>query len=526
MCLNRKIFPPNVVYLLIIGILFLMGGCASLPPNSANPETYALQDTTDTRLGRKYLKLKKGHADESGFLLLGKGLDAFTARMALAQDSDKSIDAQYYMIHRDLTGKLFADQLLKAADRGVRVRLLLDDIDLSDRDENLAVFASHPNIDVRIFNPFSRNTMREPQFLTRFGTVTRRMHNKSFTVDNLVTVVGGRNIGDEYFDADPDLAFADLDLLAIGPVVQEVSASFDAYWNSELSYPIGVLHPELIGNDKLEEGRKHLAAYLADDAAVNYQQLLLNSKLAKSIQEHSVQYSWGEAKALYDYPQKIESYDQDQVYNLSYQMNIFLEGLHKELIIFSPYFVPGKQGTKRLSALSNSGVRVRILTNSLASTDVSVVHAGYAKYRSTLLRNGVELYEMNRKLSRKQRKQKKGIHDSSKVSLHTKSFVVDREQVFIGSLNFDPRSITENTEIGIMLQSKEIAAQMAGTFDRMAEKKAFRLELRTDEEGIEYIYWHGLENDEERVWTTEPYTGFWQRFSIFFMSLLPIESQL
>jgi putative cardiolipin synthase len=526
MCPNRNKFPLNVSCLLFISLLFLMGGCASLPPNSANPETYALQDTTDTRLGKKYLELEKGHAEKSGFLLLGKGLDAFTARMVLAQDADRSIDAQYYMIHKDLTGTLFADQLLKAADRGVRVRLLLDDIDLSDRDKNHAVFASHPNIDVRVFNPFSRNTMRAPQFLTRFGTVTRRMHNKSFTVDNLVTVVGGRNIGDEYFDADPDLAFADLDLLAIGPVIQEVSTSFDAYWNSELSYPIEILHPELIGSDQLEKGRKQLATYLADDAAVNYQQLLLNSKLAKSIREHSVQYSWGEAKALYDHPQKVENYDHDQVYNLSYQMNIFLEGLHKELIIFSPYFVPGKQGTKRLSALSKRGVRVRILTNSLASTDVSVVHTGYAKYRTTLLRNGVELYEMNRTMSRKDRKQKKGIHGSSKASLHAKSLILDREQVFIGSLNLDPRWITENTEIGIMLQSREIAALMAGAFDQMAEQKAFRLELRTDEEGIEYIYWHGLENEEERVWTVEPYTSFWHRFGIFFMSLLPIESQL
>jgi putative cardiolipin synthase len=233
---------------------------------------------------------------------------------------------------------------------------------------------------------------------------------------------------------------------------------------------------------------------------------------------------WGEAKVLSDLPQKIESYNEEEVYNLFYQMDIFLQSLHKELIIFSPYFVPGEKGTASLSKLSREGVRIRILTNSLASTDVPVVHTGYSKYRTTLLRNGVELYEMNKTLKRDRKRN--NFHGASKASLHGKSLIVDREMVFIGSLNLDPRSVTENTEIGIMLMSKELAGTMAEMFDHMTELTAFRLELRTDEEGIEHIYWHGLENGKKRVWTKDPHTVFWQRLGLFFMGLLPIESQL
>ena len=523
--MRREEHLPVTYRLFIITILLLTGGCASLPPNISNPQSFALQDTGDTPLGRTYHELHQSTSGESGFVLLGNGVDALAARLALTRDAERSIDVQYYMFHNDMVGSLVVEELLKAADRGIRVRVLLDDIDLADREENLIVFASHQNIDLRVFNPFSRNSLRESQFFTRFGSVTRRMHNKSYTVDNQAAIIGGRNIGNEYFEADPDLAFVDLDVLTIGPVVNEVSTSFDSYWNSDLAYPIEMLHPELLGIDKLEDGRKRLAAYLLDEKVLDYKQVLHNSNFAENLRIDALQYRWGEAKVLYDHPQKIDSYDEEHVYTLSYQMNIFLASLHKELIIFSPYFVPGEKGTKNLSKLSKSGIRIRILTNSLSSTDVSVVHAGYAKYRSTLLRNGVELYELKKTLSSDLRKQK-GYHQSTNTSLHAKSLVVDREMVFIGSLNLDPRSITENTEIGIMVMSKGIAGSMADIFDLLTEKMAYRLELRTDEEGIEHIYWHGLENDQEHVWTKDPHTGFWQRLGIFFMGLLPIESQL
>lgn len=514
------------MYSILASVMLLAAGCASLPPNQDNPDVYALQNTADTQLGRLYLSLKQGHPTDSGFFLLASGLDAFVARAALAQVAEKSIDAQYYMIHNDLTGAIFASQLLKAADRGVRVRVLIDDMDLEGRDKGLFAFASHPNISLRVFNPFDRQSQRTLQFLTRFGSVTRRMHNKSFTVDNQATIVGGRNIGDEYFDADPLLAFADLDLIAIGPVVNQVSASFDEYWNSSMAYPIAVLRPDLTEQGDLEKGKKELTEYLSEEPVINYLQALENSALVNAIKNNTVHYTWGQAQALSDHPNKLASYDEGEEYALSSQLDSYFTGMDKEFIIFSPYFVPGSEGTQFLAALSKSGVRVRIMTNSLGSTDVGVVHAGYAKYRRELLRAGVELYEMNKKINKEVQKKEKLISGSSKASLHTKSFVFDREQVFVGSLNLDPRSITENTEIGIMVSSKKIANELAKAFDNMVANSAFRLELHTDDEGMELLSWHGRKNGKEKEWTVEPNTGFWQRLGIFFISLLPVESQL
>ena len=497
-----------------------------MPPNTMSPKSYALQDTADTRLGVKYDELKKGHSGESGFIPLGNGLDAFMARALMAQMADLTIDAQYYMIHNDLTGLLFAEQLLKAADRGVQVRILIDDMDLEGRDEGLSCIAGHANIAVRIFNPFNRQTSRLGQLLTGLGSVTRRMHNKSFTVDNQITIVGGRNIGDEYFDADPAFAFADLDLMAIGPVVREVSVSFDEYWNNSMAYPIDVLRPDLTHSITVEEGRKKLTEFLTQDSVVTYKQSLANSGIVNSIQNNELVYTWGLGEVFSDHPDKLASYDVDPDDTLSSQLTPFLKDVDRELLIFSPYFVPGKQGTRSLGELSKSGVRVSILTNSLASTDVGVVHAGYAKYRRALLRAGVELYEMSTVPNKEQRKGKKGTHGSSKASLHAKSFVLDRTQIFVGSLNFDPRSVVENTEIGIMVSSEDLANTAAEAFDHIMEVRAFRLELQTDEEGFETIIWHGMENGEKRVWQADPHTSFWQRLGIGFLGLLPIESQL
>jgi len=507
--------------------MLLIAGCATLPTEFERSESYALADTDNTAFGRSRAAERAAHPGQSGFHLLPNGLDAFVARAVMSQRAERSIDVQYYLYHNDLVGKLFTDLLLKAADRGVRVRLLVDDMDFAGRDIEVVAMDSHPNMEVRIFNPFSRSVSRASQFVTRLGSVTRRMHNKSFTVDNQVTILGGRNIGDEYFDANPDLAFADLDVMAVGPVAKEVSAVFDQYWNSELSYPASVLPEEAPPTPAEVAGlRAQLNQYVADHQDSEYLRELRNSDLANKIRNNQVDFRWGKAEVVFDQPEKLLHDFSKTEYHLTPMLTPYLDGINKELIIFSPYFVPGKPGTAFLTGLARRGVRVRILTNSLASNDVGIVHAGYKKYRRPLLRGGVELYELNKTLTSQQRQAKKGSGGSSKASLHAKSFVFDREQVFIGSLNLDPRAVLHNTEIGVVLEVPAIAGEMASFFEENIERLAFRLELKKDENGLELLYWHGWEDGQSVVYTHEPHTGFWRRFGINFMSIWPIESQL
>jgi putative cardiolipin synthase len=507
-------------------ILLILAACATLPEGFERPDSLAYSNTDNTRLGRAFFDEKTAHPGQSGFLLLAGGLDAFVARAVLAQHADRSIDAQYYLYHDDLTGRLFTSLLVDAADRGVRVRLLVDDMDLAGRDLGAAVLDSHPNMEVRIFNPFSRKTGRTSQYVTRLGSVTRRMHNKSFTVDNQATILGGRNIGDEYFEANPELTFADLDVLAVGPAVKEVSASFDLYWNNELAYPATALKGEPPTAAEINQLRQGLEEFVVRQADSAYLQALRTSNLAEKLIRDQVSFHWGDAEIIYDQPEKIlHDFDKTE-YHLAPKLAPHFEGVQQELLIFSPYFVPGKEGTAFLSQLSEQGVRVRILTNSLASTDVGIVHAGYAKYRKALLRAGVELYETNHKLSKEERKEKKGVTGSSKASLHAKSFIFDRKEVFIGSLNLDPRAIVHNTEIGVVFTSAAFAKEMGDWFDQNIDWVAFRLELKKNDDGSEELLWHGLVDGKPQVFDVEPYTGFWRRFGIGFMSLWPIESQL
>jgi len=507
-------------------IMRLLCGCASLPTDFERPVSHALTDTQDTLLGRSVTTSKTSFPGQSGFHLLPNGLDAFVARSVLMQLAERSLDVQYYLYHDDLVGRLFTYQLLQAADRGVRVRLLVDDMDMAGRDLAAAAMASHPNVQIRIFNPFSRESSRLTQMVTRMGSVTRRMHNKSFTADNQITILGGRNIGDEYFEADPDLAFADLDVLAVGPVAQEVSSIFDRYWNSELAYPASVLYkgPPPAPED-IEVVRDELNRYAADQSDSEYLRALRHSDLAEKIRGNDVQFRWGQAKVVFDQPEKLLHDFEATEYHLAPMLEGYLANLQKELLIFSPYFVPGEKGTAFLTQLVQRGIRVRILTNSLASNDVGLVHAGYSKYREALLRGGVELYELNKTLSGENRQEKKGAGGSSKASLHAKSFVFDRRQVFIGSLNLDPRALLHNTEIGVVLEVPEIAEEMSRGFDAKIEKAAFRLELKT-ENGSRQLLWHGWENGQPVVFTHEPHVGFWRRFGIGFMRIWPIESQL
>ena len=251
-----------------------------------------------------------------------------------------------------------------------------------------------------------------------------------------------------------------------------------------------------------------------------------NSDLANNIRHQRVDFHWGDATVIFDQPEKIRDDRSESDIQLISQLKTVMARIDKELIILSPYFVPGKEGVASLVKLKERGAAVRILTNSLASTDVGAVHAGYAKYRKDLLRAGIEIYELNKKINRQERKEKKGLEGSSKASLHAKTFIIDRDSVFIGSFNLDPRSVYENTEIGVVLDAPEIARYMARKFDANIAAASFRLELKSNDEGTERLLWHGYENGKERIFTVDPYTGFWRRLGIGFMGLLPIESQL
>jgi putative cardiolipin synthase len=307
-----------------------------------------------------------------------------------------------------------------------------------------------------------------------------------------------------------------------------VSAVFDRYWNSELAYPAAVLFKgEPPTDSDVEALRLKLKQYVADQSDSEYILALRGSDLADQFRTGQVEFGWGEAEVVFDQPEKVLHDVSESQYHLSPMLRPYWEAIEKELIIFSPYFVPGKPGTAFLAQLAQRGVRVRILTNSLASNDVGVVHSGYQKYRKDLLRAGVELYELNKALTRQQRKGKRGgERGSSKASLHTKSFVFDRKQVFIGSLNLDPRSVVHNTEIGVIVKVPGIADGMANWFDKNIEEIAFRVELKVDGNGNERLLWHGWENGKQVVYTNEPHAGFWRRFGVGFMGIWPIESQL
>ncbi len=507
-------------------VLIMSGGCATLPKDYERPITHAYTDTDKTAFGRARSDEKAAHPGESGFKLLESGLDAFVARAVMSHYAERSIDAQYFMIHNDLVAKLFIDQLLKAADRGVRVRLLVDDIDLGGRDLGAAILDSHPNMEVRIFNPFSRKASRFRQLFSRYGSVTRRMHNKSFVVDNQIAILGGRNIGDEYFQANSAIAFSDLDVLIIGPVVKEVSRSFDLYWNDELSYPAIVLKGELPTDLEVQRETKKLDEFVASQKDSPYLKALRDANLSEEIRHEMVEYAWGKAEVIYDQPDKIKHDFDKKELHIAPKLKAHVDSTKEEFIVFTPYFVPRESGVKYLKQLRAKGVRVRILTNSLASTNHSFVHAGYAKHRKELLRAGVELYEVNTEISRRDSEGKKVDYGNEKTVLHAKAFIFDREKVFIGSLNLDPRSIDHNTEIGVVFSSKAIASRMATWLDQNLAEVAFKLELETSEEGYDKIVWYGREDGQEVTYEKDPHTGFWLRFYIGILGLLPIDSQL
>jgi cardiolipin synthase C len=509
-------------------LLTVLCGCATLPENADRAPSSAFVNTGDTVLGQAVAARIAANPNKDGIYPLPSGRDAFALRMVLAQMAQRSLDLQYYIWKGDTTGQLMFEEIWKAAERGVRVRLLLDDQQTRGLDATLAALDAHPNIEIRLFNPYANRGVRIGDIAVDFKRINRRMHNKSFNADNQIAVIGGRNIGDEYYGADQRLDYSDLDVAVAGPAVRDVSRQFDLYWNSESAYPAR----RIIGA-YAEDGMAHLQAgwdkVRHDPEAQRYIETVRNTPLLRLLIERRLPLEWTHARIVYDDPGKVQQPPEEVETHLLPRMKAAMGRPTHALDLVSPYFVPGKEGAEGLGALCASGVQVRVLTNALAATDVAPVHAGYKKYRVALLRSGVTLYELKpgaATLERKEAGRGEEQHrsgGSSSAALHAKTFGVDRSRVFVGSFNLDPRSARLNTEMGAVIDSPALAQRLSDVFDTRIRNDAYQVRLAADGHNLEWIE-HTQEG--ERIYTHEPKTGLLRRMWVGFLSILPIESLL
>jgi putative cardiolipin synthase len=475
------------------------------------------RDGGDTLLDRRVTALSAGHEDQSGLMMLSSNLDAFAARALSARTAGRSLDLMYYIWKQDLSGRLLMAEALAAADRGVRVRLLLDDIGAAGDDPILLALDAHDLIEVRLFNPTRARPgrlRRGVEMTLRAFSVTRRMHNKAWIADGRVAIIGGRNIGDEYFDAGESTFFRDLDLLSFGAVVDQTEAMFDDYWNSPAALPISALSSA--GADALAALKTDLRSLAESGEARPYIDRLRQGVSFLETLDSDIHWST-QARLLADPPEKVFRREGDNW--LMQELTPLLGSARQRLEITSPYFVPGRQGTQDLVALAQRGVSVVVLTNSLAATDVAAVHGGYMPYRPALLRGGVELFEL-RSFTQDIDYSLRG---SSKASLHTKAFTVDDRLGFIGSLNFDPRSASLNTEMGILFETPALITQMRELFAvETAPEASYRVTLNDQQQ----LRWTARTDGEWVIHDREPGAALFKRIIAGIVRWLPLESQL
>ncbi len=513
-------------WLLLAAALLAVGGCARLPIDYERSVSHALQDTAQTRLGRSGRAALQAHLGDSAFRPLADGVDALLARIHLAEAAERSLDLMYYKWNDDVAGRFLAAALLRAADRGVRVRVLLDDAGTSVDDNNLMALSGHSAMEFRLFNPTASRGTRMLELVTNFGRLNRRMHNKAFIADNQRAVLGGRNIGDEYFEAHGDANFGDLDVATAGPVVGEVSKAFDLYWNSPVVYPIAALTGERHQTGSLDAVRAELAAFVAAQRDTPYVQTA-RARADVVLEAGADDIFWGKGHLLVDEPSKISRDRTDRAGTLLPQFGRLGLSLDKELTIVSPYFIPGDAGMAWLAGLVGRGVRVTVLTNSLASTDVAAVHPRYQRHRDKLVEAGVRLYEMRPEAFAVARASDKGrSKGGSRASLHAKTFFFDRHAMFIGSLNLDPRSIEINTEIGVVCESPAMTQAMLARLEPLIDRIAWRVEREVDGFGNTHLVWVETGDKDTLRLASEPEVSGWQRFKVWLLGLLPIDSQL
>jgi len=482
-------------------------------PSSALP----LQPA-QTTIDRELAPWLAEHPGQTGATLLPDGLDAFAVRATSARLAGRSLDLQYYMWHNDLVGRLLAREVHAAAERGVRVRLLLDDINTKGLDPALLALDAHPNIEVRLYNPFRNRSglWRLLEMVQRFFSINHRMHNKAWIVDGRLAVVGGRNIGSEYFDASERVNFRDLDMLLLGPAVGDASQVFDNFWNSSAAVPISALNPQT--PERLQALVTRLADEPENPGAQMYLQRVAASPSVQRLVNHELTLHWSaNIVVASDPPLKHRNADRSDW--LQSRLMPHLDDTHDEAMLISPYFVPGTNGARHLLDLTEAGVRVGVVTNSLAANDVPAVHSGYERYRSRLLDGKVELFELRRRGP----KVNASLFGSSGASLHTKAFVIDSRRGFVGSFNLDPRSANLNTEMGVLFDDPGLGHDLREEYLRLASPE-LSYQLQRGKNG--QMQWLDRSTQPPQVLTHEPEAGWWLRSITRVMSWLPIESQL
>lgn len=495
-----------------------MAGCAAVPLGAPKPVTVAPSPPPPSPLlaaaTRSVAALPANHSE---FAPLNDGNEGLGARLRLIERAQHTLDLQYFLMKRDLSGALLAQALLSAADRDVRVRILLDDVFTTASDQGLGLLNAHPNIDLRIFNPSRRPGPKAFGFLTEFSRINRRMHNKSFTADGAYSIIGGRNIADEYFQLDTTSEFADFDMLVVGPAVREISNSFDRYWNDGWAVPIEALRtPPTEAN--LAAKRRELDALLVP--ALNTYDRAVGDPYFKRLRAGQTPVFTGPTKVVSDRPGKLKVPVHQGERILGETLLRKFKEAQTEVVLLTPYFVPENYGARLFADLAQRGVRVRIVTNSLGSTNHPYVHAGYRRHRGNLLNAGVELYEIRgdalEALGLVQPGTEKGL------IMHTKLAVIDGQQVFVGSLNLDPRSIKQNTEIGAFMNSPKLADALLTRLKTGLPNYTYR--LSRDPTGR--LLWIYESPNGATATAKEPGATVWKNLIVGFTELLGVELQL
>jgi cardiolipin synthase C len=511
--LCKRIFPT-------LGMAFLLSACsATVNWNYERTPSSAFVHPETTSIGALFQEAAEKHPGLSGFSLLRQGGPAFLVRVAMADLAEKTLDGQYYIWDGDTTGLMLADRLLRAADRGVRVRLLIDDHYMTEtRDLNIVALDAHPNIEIRFFNPVGNRRWRMASFLAEFGRVNHRMHNKLFVMDNAMGIVGGRNIGDIYFGVRADYNYRDLDVVTAGPIVSELSASFDLFWNSEWAIPVGAVVKAHATEQDLRTFRKRLAEKLAATSPPYPIDQNIADLRARLVQIRD-NFIWARGSVFVEQPSRVSTDVAPGVIAEALRQRV--SEVERELLIESPYFVLGDRSIEGLRQLKAQGAKVRVLTNSAASNDVIAAHAGYVNTRKKLLNAGVELYELRPDSDMK--RDWSALAGKSRAALHAKALVFDRKSVFIGSFNLDPRSTALNTEIGVMIDSPEIAGQVGELMDEgVSPGSAFHVTLDKNDD----LMWTAENGAAKVEYDKDPETSLWYRFVVDVVGMLPIEDQL